>query len=68
MSGDRGNQEGGSIEVRTKNGGVRYVCEVCGKDRHAMASEWDGSKWLTYCYLHWGPKKIVCSLDKWMKD
>ena len=54
--------------MRTKNGGVRYVCEVCGKDRHAMASEWDGSKWLTYCYLHWGPKKIVCSLDKWMKD
>lgn len=39
--------------VTTKRGGVRAVCEVCGKDRNQMAHIWANNRWYDYCYLHW---------------
>lgn len=42
------------MEVITKRGAVKCVCEVCGKDRNrGMSHEWNGDRWYDYCYLHW---------------
>lgn len=42
--------------VTTKRGGVRAVCEVCGKDRNQMSHIWANNRWYDYCYLHWNTK------------
>lgn len=54
------------MEIKTKRGGVRCVCDVCGKDRNHMCHEWDGSKWRDYCYLHWNYGEQQSTLDKWL--
>ena len=53
-------------EVTMRDGSVRAVCDVCGKDRFTMSHEWDGTKWVDLCYLHWS-KKTGCTLDRWLE-
>ncbi len=54
-----------NMEIQTKSGGVRCVCDVCGKDRDHMCHEWDGVRWRDYCYLHWNYEE-QSTLDKWL--
>lgn len=54
------------MEIKTKSGGLRCVCDVCGKDRDHMCHEWDGVRWRDYCYLHWNYVEQQSTLDKWL--
>ena len=51
---------GETVEIITKRGAVRCVCEVCGKDRTTMFHCWNGKRWYDYCELHWDTEVPEC--------